>query len=106
MTYKELIKIIDDYKLQKLEKFYDEFRDYDTSKFQDIYIKVHDTLNNGFEIVKYKLPKDDMTLENIVDYLWELQEDNGGSWQFEATIGVDNYVWFEISETLFDYDWY
>jgi hypothetical protein len=106
MKYNELRKIIDDFKLQELEKFYDEFRGYDTSKFQDVYIKVYDTLNNGFEIVEYKLPKNDMTLENIVDYLWELQEDNGGSWQFETTIGEDNYVWFEVSETSFDYDWY
>jgi hypothetical protein len=106
MTYNELRKIIDDYKLQELEKFYESFRNYDTSKFQDIYIKVYDNNSEEFYIYDRTLPKDNMTLEEIVDYVWSFQEDKGGSWQFETTIGEDNYVWFEISETLFDYDWY
>ena len=106
MTYNELKSIIDDFKQQELNKFYESFRNYDTSKFEEIYIKVYDNLNSGFEIVEYELPQDDMTLEEIVDYLWELQEDNGGSWQLEATIGEDDYIWFEISEISFDYDWH
>jgi hypothetical protein len=47
-----------------------------------------------------------MTIEEIVSYVWRLQEDKGGSWQFEAELDEDNYVWFGIGETLFDYDWY
>jgi hypothetical protein len=105
MTYNELKSIIDDFKQQELNKFYESFRNYDTSKFEEVYIKVYDNLNGGFEIVEYELPQDDMTLEEIVDYLWELQEDNGGSWQFEAELNEDNYIWFEISEISFDYDW-
>jgi hypothetical protein len=106
MTYNDVKKVINEFKQQELNKFYESFRDYDTSKFKDVYIKVYDNLNNGFEIVEYELPEDDMTLEEIVDYLWELQEDNGGSWQLEATIGEDDYIWFEISEISFDYDWH
>lgn len=106
MTYNELRKIIQDYKLQELEKFYDEFRGYDTSKFQDIYIKVYDNSSEEFYIYDRTLPEDNMTLEEIVDYVWSFQEDKGGSWQFETTIGEDDYIWFEVSETLFDYDWY
>jgi hypothetical protein len=47
-----------------------------------------------------------MTLEEIVDYVWRFQEDRGGSWSFEAQLENDMFIWFEVSETFFDYDWY
>lgn len=106
MTYNELKKVIDAFKQKALGDFYADFKGYDTSKFRNVWIKAYDNASEEFYIYASKLPKDSMTIEEIVSYVWRLQEDKGGSWQFEAELDEDNYVWFGIGETLFDYDWY
>jgi hypothetical protein len=106
MTHFELKKIIEDFKLQELERFYDKFRGYDTSNFKDVSIRVYNNIWEEYDIYESILPQENMTLEEIVDYVWHFQEDKGGSWSFEAQLENDMFIWFEVSETFFDYDWY
>lgn len=104
LTYKDLLSIIETYKDGLIEEFLRKHENDDLEHYA-IDIRCYDNYLQQFEHFEAIEQYDFTTLEDLVKYAKELQFNRGGSWQVSFNNDdTDDYKWFEISETLFDWD--
>lgn len=102
LSHRELLEIIKKHKDMYIKKFLLEHGNDDLSGYS---IDLHYYDNYGEQFDHFETIEDFTTLEDLLKDVNNTQIDRGGSWQVSFNDDEkDEYKWFEISETGFEWD--
>jgi hypothetical protein len=104
LSHRELLEIIEKHKEIYINKFLLEHTK-DDIKGYAVDLRCYDNYLEQFDHYKAIEEYEFETLEDLVKRAKKIQFERGGSWQVSFTDDEkDDYKWFEISETSFDWD--
>lgn len=107
--YLGVLKKIDEYKKTRTDEFFTDTKNFDMSELDDILICAYNPMIEGFDVWRVGLPHEidfkKATAWDAVVYLLDLQKERGGTWRFTAETRDGKDIWFEISDTYFEYEW-